>query len=190
VQFIGAFYYPNGDWDGNPNVDHHPEKLWDWSDTQIIRTFSAGMISPGNFLRISKIISLVRLKDISEYEILQANGWHGLESWNDIPCRWMLSDATFVVFSPDNRTANLSLRALSFFRPRTLAIYVGEELATQVAVPSTDSIDVTAPVMLAKGMNTMRLHVLEGCERPCDIKELNSLDCRCLSIAVQNITVG
>jgi hypothetical protein len=190
VQFVGAFYYPNGDWDGNPNVDQHPEKLWDWKDTQIIRTFNAGMISPENRLKnIKSIINLVHLKDISKYEIIQTNGWHGLELWNDMPFRWMESNATFVVPSPDNRTASLSLRALSFFRPRSLEIYAGDEMAGRVAVPSSDFINVTVHVRLAKGPNTVRLHVPEGCERPRDITKMKSQDARCMSIGVQNVTV-
>jgi hypothetical protein len=118
-----------------------------------------------------------------------ASGFYGQESWLDVPTRWMESDAKLVVFSFYNHTANLNLRASSFYRPRTLAIYVGEERLGQEAVPSTIFVNITAPVILGKGMNTMRLHVPEGCERPFDIKELKNPDTRCLSIAVQNVTV-
>ena len=45
VQAVGAFCYPNGNWDGNPqNVDQHPERLWNWNDTQIGRSFHSGPI--------------------------------------------------------------------------------------------------------------------------------------------------
>ena len=27
AQLVGAFYYPNGGWDANPNVDLHPERV-------------------------------------------------------------------------------------------------------------------------------------------------------------------
>lgn len=40
VQIVGAFYYPNGSW--NEVLIEHPEKLWDWNDTQIKRSFFAG----------------------------------------------------------------------------------------------------------------------------------------------------
>jgi len=191
AQFVGAFYYPNGDWDGNPNVDQHPEKLWDWSDTQIIRTYNAGMISPMNCLKnIRSWIAFLLLKNTSEHEIIQTTGWHELEFWNDIPTRWMPSDATLVVFSPGNRSANLSLRALSFYRSRNLEISIGDEMEARVAVPSSGFTNVTAHVPLVKGTNTVHLHVPEGCERPCDIAELKNPDSRCLSIAVQNITIS
>ncbi|PAV12994.1 hypothetical protein ASJ81_04510 [Methanosarcina spelaei] len=42
VQLVGAFYYPMGNWDSKPNVDENPQRLWDWNDTQIMRSFHAG----------------------------------------------------------------------------------------------------------------------------------------------------
>lgn len=42
VQVVGAFYYPGGRWDSAPeNVDVHPQRLWDWADTQLSRTWHA-----------------------------------------------------------------------------------------------------------------------------------------------------
>jgi hypothetical protein len=190
AQFVGAFYYPNGNWDGEPNVDYHPEKLWDWSDTQLMRTFSAGMISPGNGLKnILSIPTLLQTKDIATDKILLAKGWYGLELWNGVSTRWIQSNATFAIFSPENSTRILNLRTLSFYRPRSLEIYVGDDLAGRIAVP-VDFIEVNVTIRLAKGLNTVRLHVPEGCERPCDITELKSLDSRCLSISVQNLTMA
>lgn len=47
VQVVGVYYYPAGDWDSRPvSVDDHPERLWDWSDTQIGRTWRAGPARP------------------------------------------------------------------------------------------------------------------------------------------------
>ena len=45
-QVIGAFYYPNGSWDADPNVDANNWRLWDWSDTQMKRSFEAGPVIP------------------------------------------------------------------------------------------------------------------------------------------------
>jgi hypothetical protein len=45
VQTIGAFCYPNGEWDASPaSIDAQPDRLWDWRDNQIRRTFSAGLV--------------------------------------------------------------------------------------------------------------------------------------------------
>jgi len=47
VQVVGAFYYPAGNWDGWPvNVDREPQRLWDWSDNQILRSWNAGAVAP------------------------------------------------------------------------------------------------------------------------------------------------
>ena len=122
--------------------------------------------------------------------VAPTSGFYGIESWSGVSTSWMQSDATLAVFSPDNCTAKLSLHALSFYRPRTIEIYVGDELAGHVPVPSTGFTNVTAHVRLADGTNTVHMHVPEGCERPCDIKVLKNSDSRCLSIAVQNVTVA
>jgi hypothetical protein len=46
VQVTGAFYYvstPASYWEGSPiPLDTHPERLWDWSDTQILRSVRHG----------------------------------------------------------------------------------------------------------------------------------------------------
>jgi len=47
VQVVGAFYYPAGNWDGLPvNVDLEPGRVWDWSDTQVLRSWQAGPAPP------------------------------------------------------------------------------------------------------------------------------------------------
>lgn len=47
VQVVGAFYYPYGNWDGLPvDVDMAPSRLWDWTDTQIMRSWRAGPAEP------------------------------------------------------------------------------------------------------------------------------------------------
>ena len=47
VQVVGAFYYPAGNWDGLPvNVDVEPQRAWDWSDTQVLRSWRAGPAPP------------------------------------------------------------------------------------------------------------------------------------------------
>ncbi|ABK14859.1 hypothetical protein [Methanothrix thermoacetophila] len=191
TQFVGAFYYPNGNWDGDPNVDLHPEKLWDWKDTQLTRTFNAGMASSplSCFKNIFSAMSLLHIKDISDYSIMKLAGWYGIELWNNVPTRWMQDDAKVALKSPDNQTCEMSLQATSFYHPRTLEIYAGDEKILTVEIPSDGFINLSVPVSLVEGMNVIRMHVPEGCERPCDIKELNNPDSRCLSIAVQNLKI-
>lgn len=43
VQVVGAFHYPAGNWNGAPiDVDRAHERLWNWSDSQLIRTMQSG----------------------------------------------------------------------------------------------------------------------------------------------------
>jgi hypothetical protein len=47
VQVVGAFYYPAGNWDGWPvSVDLEPQRCWDWSDNQVLRSWRAGPAPP------------------------------------------------------------------------------------------------------------------------------------------------
>jgi hypothetical protein len=114
------------------------------------------------------------------------SGFYDIETWSGTPSRWMQADATLLVNSPENRTANLSLNVQSFYRNRTLEISSDGVPATQVAVP-TSFINASMPIHLTKGANTVQFHVPEGCERPSD--KLSNDDSRCLSVAVQNLSV-
>lgn len=47
IQVVGVYYYPRGNWDGWPaNVDGNTRRLWDWTDTQISRSWKAGPAEP------------------------------------------------------------------------------------------------------------------------------------------------
>jgi len=115
-------------------------------------------------------------------------GFYQFENWSGTPTRWMQANATLPVNSPENRTATLSLNAHSFYRNRTLEISSCGVPAAQVAVP-TSFTNLSVPIHLTKRANTVRFHVPEGCERPSDKPELNNPDKRCLSVAIQNLTV-
>jgi hypothetical protein len=53
IQTVGAFYYPQGDWDALPvEVDRNPQRLWDWKDNQIRRSWQAGAARPSLFYEL------------------------------------------------------------------------------------------------------------------------------------------
>jgi hypothetical protein len=132
--------------------------------------------------------SLVNPKKRDTIQLLW--GWYGLENWHGTPTRWMSDDAILMIYSDENRTADLSLQALSFHRPRTLELYVNDRPRIWAEeVPSTGFVVVKVPISLNDGANLVRFHVPEGCERPCDIPELKNKDNRCLSLAFQNVTI-
>lgn len=61
VQIIGAFYYPNCNWDAEPNIE---ERLWYWNETQISRSFDAGAIPTHNPINnIRNILQHILLSD-------------------------------------------------------------------------------------------------------------------------------
>ena len=115
-------------------------------------------------------------------------GWCDSEGQGGITTRWMEDEATLHIYSAENRTAEISFVAYSFYHPRTLDIYNGDNLQLRETVPS-DFITISTQILLEKGSNFIRFQVAEGCERPCDIPELQSDDCRCLSLAIRNITI-
>lgn len=53
IQIIGAFYYPNNNWDAISEVDQ--DRVWDYNDTQIMRSFNAGPI----IITPTKLIALL-----------------------------------------------------------------------------------------------------------------------------------
>ena len=117
-------------------------------------------------------------------------GWYPPENLkNQTPSRWMESNAILFVYSNDNRSSILNLNAISFFRPRTMEIYANNSLIARKLVDTKKVSGIKASIDLAKGANYISLHVPEGCERPGDLVKAYAGDKRCLSMAVQNITI-
>lgn len=137
----------------------------------------------------SMIVYEVEKEHLNSFIVFNG-GWHDLEKWNGIPTRWMSESASLLAYSDENRIADLSLNVFSFIRPRTVEIYLNERpLMMRPEISSEDFVIVNMPINLTKGTNMIRFHVPEGCERPCDIPELKNEDRRCLSLAVQNVTI-
>jgi len=145
------------------------------SDKLII--YSTGNI--GANTEISHTFSSISLGD----------GWHGLEDWSGTPTRWIENDAVLLIESEENRTAELSFHARSFYRPRTLEMYAGDALEMREVINASEFAAIKMPVHLKEGTNIMRFHVPGGCERPCDITQLKNPDARCLSLVFHDITV-
>jgi hypothetical protein len=61
IQAVGAFYYPRGQWDANPaDVDWNPQRLWDWKDNPIRRSWNAGRAQPELFYGLFLLGNLVK----------------------------------------------------------------------------------------------------------------------------------
>ena len=187
VQIIGVFYYPNGSWDADPNIDLHPERLWYWNDSQIIRTFQAGPKMPSLLANINLIWTSKNIKDITSNGIQLGTAWHGLEFWNDVPNRWMGNNGTIKIYSPTEKDATIDFNIQPFYKQRTLQVYVNDELAHQSTISSQQQLSLK--IHLKEGDNIIKFYIPDGCQRPADIPELNNADTRCLSFAFQNITL-
>jgi hypothetical protein len=146
-------------------------------------------VSTLNIYSVYSYSSSGRFGSPEKYDLKIIDGFWGIEDWSGTPTRWMNADSILSVTSRENCTANLSLRVISFYRNRTLAITANGAPAAQVAVPIS-FINLNLPIVLAKGANIISLHALGGCERPIDKPELNNFDPRCLSMAVQNLIVS
>lgn len=137
----------------------------------------------------SMVAFKVKKEPIGSFAVLRS-GWHGLENWNETPTRWMSNDAGILIYSDKNCTADLSLQTLSFYCPRTLEIYINDQPWMWADVPTDGFVVINVPINLNKGANVLKLQVPEGCDKPCDIHESKSDDKRCLSLAIQNITIS
>jgi 4-amino-4-deoxy-L-arabinose transferase-like glycosyltransferase len=133
------------------------------------------------------IIALNRT-NILTYNVLLEGNWYDRESWQSIPTRWIPDNATFLYISDKNCTVNLTFSAKSLYVPRTLLISSGEtNQIRQTISPSFGKVSVLIPIKTGK--NTIRLDVPEGCKRPVDTALSQNNDTRCLSIAIQNVTL-
>lgn len=133
------------------------------------------------------VYRILRHSNISTYSM---KNWHPPEIWEDIPTRWMTNDATILIISDGDRTVDLSFNALSFYRPRTLDIYINDQPHIWAEVSNEGFQTVNVPrIKLNEGANIVRFEVPEECERPCDIPELNNPDSRCLSLAIQDVKI-
>jgi hypothetical protein len=135
----------------------------------------------------SLIVYKIREQPLKTFLTLKS-GWHDLENWGGKSTRWMKDEAFLLIYSDKNKSSNLSLATFSFQKPRKLEIYAEDNMLIQETLPLGFK-TLTIPVKLKKGTTYIRLHAPKGCERPIDIKELGSNDPRCLSIAIQNITI-
>lgn len=136
-------------------------------------------------------VKRINLPDDSELLIYRNDkyidsGWNAFENWGGTTTRWMSNAGTINVSSSENRTAKLSFRALSYNHNRSLEIFVNN-LSVYLQNISPHFVEISTYIFLKDGENTVKFYVPEGCDRPCYTPP--SSDCRCLSMAFQNMTI-
>jgi hypothetical protein len=117
-------------------------------------------------------------------------GWNNLENWTGTPTRWMKDCSTIIINSEMDRTMKLDMRALSFSSNKNIKICLDGVQQLEDTVSTTSFVHLSAPINIHSGNNTLRIEALEGCQRPCNILDLGNEDPRCISIAIQNISLS
>lgn len=176
-QYVGAFYYKSY-WDSKPSsIDNNPQRVWDLYNNPIaveLRTGLAQTLPIQNIFNNRNIVSKVFFKD----------NWYHLDILKSTtPIRWLSNNATTLIISRENINSNADFRMLSFYKPRTLQIYLDNKLIHQQII-ETSVIMFNASIKLEKGEHILKFYTPEGCQRPIDIPELNNSDTRCLSFAI------
>jgi 2-polyprenyl-3-methyl-5-hydroxy-6-metoxy-1,4-benzoquinol methylase len=128
----------------------------------------------------------LRYEQAENYEYL--SGWHDIEDLNGTPTRWMGDDAILMINSDSTKNVELSFKATSYIRPRSLRISDGNHQEVSQIVPTTLTL-IKVPISLKEGPNIIRFKVPEGGDLPDDTSEKDSEDSKCKSIAVQGITI-
>ena len=120
--------------------------------------------------------------------IFLSDGWFEPDVSDGQIRRWIGKAAACELYLTDKCHFELSLKAYSFYRPRTLEIFAGDRLLSR-SIIQTKLTTVKMPIELERGNHFIRFHLLEGCERPSTKRKFRSNDHRCLSISLQNINV-
>jgi hypothetical protein len=67
-------------------------------------------------------VDTVYIAKVSDIPLLAKNGFRNVEKWGNTLIQWTSNNATISVYSPENRSSNLSFNVVSFYKPRTLQI--------------------------------------------------------------------
>lgn len=132
---------------------------------------------------------------VEDKNIIIGENWYDIElwpdpdSWSGVPVRWISNNATILINSEASEDTTLLFSAQSFYKSRNLQIYLNDKMIHEKEIPAS-FIDLEIPVRLREGENILRFYTPDGCERPCDIQELENEDGRCLGLAFKSFYIG
>ncbi|MDD1687202.1 hypothetical protein [Methanoregula sp.] len=203
VQVVGAFYYPNGNWNDSPTsfssgsfATADTSRLWNVTDNQIFRTFSAGpiIINP-----VSVIQNLQRKNDIvdpaTDFSLRMGldlqDGWGNLEYRDGLPVRSIAQYSSvsiqYMRYSLVENNCTLTLVASGRDAPKTLEIFVNKKYVGSYPVPVQNT-EISLPISLKSslrlGNNLLEFRVPENCTGPVGsgIEDTGCLDIRKITI--------
>jgi len=124
----------------------------------------------------------------STYQVMLGDNWLvGTGQRDGLPERYAEQDAQVRIVAPQTQEVTLSFFATPILKPRTLEVRVNGRVVKSVplnATGITQSVSI-ARVPLNAGMNTVELHIVEGCVSPHDVSD--NPDTRCFTVGVQEI---
>lgn len=116
------------------------------------------------------------------------SGWLGLDNWTGVPTRWIGDNASILVYSDDARDTLLNFSAFSLEKERNISIIINDRDIGFYHIPKK-FINISVPISINHGINSLYIVNSDGCVRPSDMPSYNSTDTRCLSIAIQNVSL-
>ncbi|MEM2085820.1 MAG: hypothetical protein QXF06_00235 [Archaeoglobaceae archaeon] len=105
------------------------------------------------------------------------------------PIVWISNKASLKFFSETDVELEIQIELLSFYKVREIIIYINDKNLFKQKVPP-DTTEIRFVGKFEPGWNIMRFYTSDGCQRPYDIKELNSPDKRCISFGFKNIIIN
>jgi len=131
-------------------------------------------------------IRKMAIDDLIKAGFIYESNWYYEEKDNKQTFRWMLNNATISIYSEKDQQMDLKVDVMSYYKNRTMEVYLNDKLIESFNVMSTWSNKIIK-VKLNIGENIIRFHSLEGCDIPAKIE--NSTDERCLSFVFKNIII-
>ena len=95
------------------------------------------------------------------------NNWHGVETWDGVPTRWMSNNATLFAIAPKPTEAKISFSAKSFRTERALEIFLNGQLLDSYLIDEAGK-SISIPVNLLAGENVFTFSIPEGSIQPVD----------------------
>ncbi len=116
------------------------------------------------------------------------DNWYDVEELENYHWYWMSQNASVFSFNPfEDRDVILNITLQSFYKPRTLDIYLNDRYRSSYTIPPDKKISLTMSLNSNFGNNIIKFVSREGCQKPSEI--IGTHDTRCLSFAFFEIKI-
>ncbi len=131
------------------------------------------------------IVYTIEKSQPKSFMLIQEN-WVRFTEFEGHGFAWISNNATIFSYTPESRESNLSFIVLSYYKPRTLQIYLNDQLIYEQII-ETNFTKVYLPIRLKEGGNMIKFYTPNDCQRPIDIPEINDKVTECLSLGFTNV---